>query len=158
MSIIPFAKPQRDTARDQLIALLEEREWRYHEETPGLFRLGFGFEAGSCTSFAHLKSEERFTFASLFEPRVPSNRRVAVSELVIRLNSTLFLGHFDLDLDDGVIMYRTTTDSGGCGLTREILAIQIDANLVTVNKHYGDFMRALYSVDAPLSAVVPRAL
>ena len=41
-----------------------------------------------------------------FEGRVPAGSRVGIHELLARINSQMWLGHFDLVEDEGLLMYR----------------------------------------------------
>ncbi|WP_119459164.1 YbjN domain-containing protein [Rhodospirillaceae bacterium SYSU D60014] len=47
-------------------------------------------------------------FSCLFDLRVPSQKRPAVSELLALINEKLWLGHFDLCSDELVPMFRHT--------------------------------------------------
>jgi hypothetical protein len=43
-----------------------------------------------------------------FDMRVKRERRHEIGELLLSINAQLFLGHFDLWADDGVVVYRHT--------------------------------------------------
>ena len=45
-------------------------------------------------------------YACAFELRVPENRRAEVAELLAIVNERLIIGHFDLWLDDGLVVFR----------------------------------------------------
>ena len=49
---------------------------------------------------------EDLHLACAFDFKIPSNRRDEVCQLVIRVNSQLWQGHFDVWADDGGLLYR----------------------------------------------------
>lgn len=52
-------------------------------------------------------------FSCHFDVRVPEARRTKVFELLCAVNEKLWLGHFDMVADDGVIMFRHTVPLRG---------------------------------------------
>jgi len=147
MASVTMLRPQ--AGKDNLCKALKEyfqaQGWRYETLEAGeLFRLQFAFPDGTCTSFAHVPGESRLIFESLIDPRVPEGRRPAVAELVVRLNRTLFLGHFDLEYDNGTVSYSTTMDLADGELTTGMLAALILANLSTVQNYFGAIMNVVF--------------
>jgi len=48
------------------------------------------------------------TLSLAFDLRTQASRRMEVSRLLVLLNASLWLGHFDLDPEDGSILWRAT--------------------------------------------------
>ncbi len=57
-------------------------------------------------SFSWLEDKEAVHLACAFDLKVPEARRVETMRLVTAVNGQLWMGHFDLWSDEGVIMYR----------------------------------------------------
>lgn len=71
---------------------------------------------------------ESVHLAATFDLRIPDGRREEISRLVSLINEQLFIGHFDLWRQDGVLMFRNGLFlSGGA----EILPEQCEALLVS---------------------------
>ena len=57
-------------------------------------------------SFTWMDDIEALHLACAFELKVPQARRNDVVELVARINEQLWVGHFDLWFNDGLVMFR----------------------------------------------------
>ena len=57
-------------------------------------------------SFQWMDELEAFHIACAFDLKIPEARRHEALKLMAIINEQLWLGHFDLWLDDGVVMYR----------------------------------------------------
>ena len=66
--------------------------------------------AGRCTdyqvSFTWMTDIEALHLACAFEMKVPERRRAEVQQLISLVNEQLWVGHFDLWVQDGIVMYR----------------------------------------------------
>jgi hypothetical protein len=57
-------------------------------------------------SYTWLLDIEALHLACAFELKVPDRRRLEVQQLVSMLNEQMWVGHFDLWTQDGLVMYR----------------------------------------------------
>src|SRR5262249_1738682 len=57
-------------------------------------------------SFTWMSDLEALHLACAFELKVPQARRNEVIELVAKVNEQLWIGHFDLWFNDGLVMFR----------------------------------------------------
>lgn len=57
-------------------------------------------------SFTWMGDIEALHLACAFDLKVPERRRTEVLELVTRVNEQLWVGHFDLWANDGLVMFR----------------------------------------------------
>jgi hypothetical protein len=82
--------------------------------------------------------EERaiLAFFSLLAKPVPEERRAAVSELFTRVNYTLPVGSFELDLDDGDARLRTSIDLEGETAATGIVRRLLYANVAAMDFYY----------------------
>ncbi|HSK22350.1 MAG TPA: YbjN domain-containing protein [Egicoccus sp.] len=78
---------------------------------------------------------------SLYPHAVPASRRGVVGELLTRANYGLFIGNFEMDLDDGEVRFKTSLDFAGDRLSGALLAGLIEHNLAS-------FERYLPTIDA----------
>jgi len=67
-------------------------------------------------SFTWMHDLEALHLACAFDLKVPERRRVPVRDLIAMINEQLWIGHFDLWSQDGMVMYRHALVLSG-GLT-----------------------------------------
>jgi hypothetical protein len=56
--------------------------------------------------FTWMQELEIFHLACVFEMKIPRSRRSEVQKLIARINERLWLGHFELWMEDGTTMFR----------------------------------------------------
>lgn len=84
-------------------------------------------------------------FACQVDMRVPPGRRTAIYELMGVINDKLWLGHFDLDAQDGVPTFRhTTLLRGAKGASVEQLEDLMDIALVETERFYPAFQFVIW--------------
>lgn len=124
---------------DAVLGYFLSRGWPItrHESLP-IVRMEFAADNAEGTMFVQVFDDRRrvVTYAEL-PVVVPEKRRMAMAELLIRANSALAIGNFDLNFDDGKVRFRTGIDLGTTELTDELLDPLIQACLVTVGDHAG---------------------
>ena len=59
-------------------------------------------------SFNWMQDLESLHVACAFDLRVPDNRRPEIKELIGQVNEQLWIGHFDIWSNDGVILFRNS--------------------------------------------------
>lgn len=57
-------------------------------------------------SFSWMEEREALHLACAFDLKVPENRRLEVMRLLSAVNEQLWIGHFDLWNDEGIVMFR----------------------------------------------------
>ena len=93
-------------------------------------------------------------FSCQFDMKVPEARRTAVWELLAMINEKLWLGHFDVDTDDGQPMFRhTMLLRGAQGATVEQLEDLVDVALSECERFYPAFQFCLWADKSPAEAV-----
>ena len=76
-----------------------------------------------------------------------------VIEALTRANNNLTVGHFDLDLSDGVIAYNTSYPIGEAGLEDETVEELFLTGLYTCDRFFPAFMRVMFGGLAPQDAI-----
>ena len=97
-------------------------------------------------SFTWLPDIEALHLACAFELKVPDRRRTEVLELASLINEQLWVGHFDIWTNDGIIMFRhALVLTGGIapsdGQCEAMLGIALDA----CDRHYQAFQFVLWA-------------
>jgi hypothetical protein len=105
-------------------------------------------------SFTWMPDIEALHLASAFELKVPERRRSEVIELAALINEQLWVGHFDVWVNDGIIMFRhALVLTGGVRATdvqcEAMLGIALDA----CERYYQAFQFVLWAGKSPRDAL-----
>ena len=105
-------------------------------------------------SFTWMPDIEALHLACAFELKVPERRRTEVIELAAFINEQLWVGHFDVWINDGIIMFRhalvLTGGIAAAGAQCEaLLGIALDA----CERHYQAFQFVLWAGKSPREAL-----
>ena len=140
---------------DAATSFFKEDGWSFTqlEEQPAL-RLGFQGENGQWSCYAQAREEQaQLLFYSLCPVKAPEDRRMAVAELLTRANYGLFIGNFELDMDDGEIRYKTSIGVEGERLSPALVRPLVYANVLMMDRYLPGIMSVLYGDVAPAEAV-----
>jgi hypothetical protein len=105
-------------------------------------------------SFTWMPDIEALHLACAFELKVPERRRAEVIELASLINEQLWVGHFDVWMNDGIVMFRDALVlAGGVRATdvqcEAVLGIALDA----CERHYQAFQFVLWAGKSPREAL-----
>ena len=105
-------------------------------------------------SFSWMADIEALHLACAFACNVPQHRRAAVTELVCLINEQLWVGHFDVWIADGIVMFRHALVLTGSVIASEaqceaLLGIALDA----CERHFQAFQFVLYGGKSPREAL-----
>ena len=121
--------------------------------TATALRFGFRTEAHSWMCIGEVREEPQFLiFLSRVTDEVAAERRAAVNELLMRINSGLAIGSFELDYDTDRVRFRTSIDLEGSEPTQPIIRQLVRANLSTMSRYIGAIQQVLGG-GAPLDAL-----
>jgi len=140
---------------DAAISFFKEDGWRFSqlEEQPVL-TMGSQGENGQWTCFAHAREEQaQLLFYSVCPANAPEDRRMAAAEFLTLANYGLFIGNFELDMDDGEIRYKTSIDVKGDRLSPALVRPLVYANLFMMDKYLPGIMSVIYGNVEPAEAV-----
>ena len=133
----------------------ETKNLRYDQidEEPVL-RTGFGGKNGNFIAYAYVDDSRRLLeVQSMCPVNAPSNKRSAMAELLARINWTLTLGNFELDMNDGEIRFRTSVKLGQDDMDEEIVDHVVFANFITMDRFFPALTSVLYSNVSPEKAL-----
>ncbi|HSV22339.1 MAG TPA: YbjN domain-containing protein [Xanthobacteraceae bacterium] len=105
-------------------------------------------------SFTWMHDIEALHLACAFDLKVPERRRAEVIELAALINEQLWVGHFDVWINDGIIMFRhALVLTGGVAAAdaqcEALLGIALDA----CERHYQAFQLVLWAGKSPREAL-----
>ena len=122
---------------DRLKQFFVLEKWAYAEAENGL-RVNFGGKSGQWRCFARVRDAEgQVVFYSFAPIEVPEAHRASVMEFVTRANFGLSVGNFELNLDTGLVQFRTSVDVEGTeeSLTATLLKHLVYQNVLTMDRY-----------------------
>jgi hypothetical protein len=97
-------------------------------------------------SFTWMDSIEALHLACAFDLKVPERRRGEVLELVTRVNEQLWIGHFDLWANDGLVMYRhALVLAGGTEVSSRQCEALLGTALEACERYYQAFQFVMWA-------------
>jgi hypothetical protein len=140
---------------DTVVQFFEEDDWNFQEfEGKTILKMGFSGSNASWTCYAHAKDEEeRFTFYSIMESKVPANKRAAIAEYLTRANYGLVIGNLEMDYSDGEVRYKTSIDVEGGQLTSQMIKTMVYVNVLTMDKYLPGIMSVIFAEVSPVDAI-----
>ncbi len=140
---------------DILEQIVAAHEWAFDRrsesemaaEAPGKW-----CDYGMFFSWSHEISAMHFSCA--FDLKVPANKREKLFELLALANEKLWIGHFGLDSDDGVPVFRhAVLLRGAPGASAESLEDMMDIALTECERFFPAFQFVLWGGKSPAEAL-----
>ena len=107
MSLINFSEQSRGNPLEVVERMATTNDWSFErageDEITILVR---GKWADYQVSFTWMFDIEALHLACAFELKVPDRLRNEVQQLIAMINEQMWVGHFDLWIKDGLVMYR----------------------------------------------------
>ena len=107
MSLIDYSQPQRSNPLDVVERVAGTHDWSFERSSEDEITI---VVAGRWTdyqvSFTWMTDIEALHLACAFDLKVPERRRAEVQQLISLINEQLWVGHFDLWIKDGLVMFR----------------------------------------------------
>jgi hypothetical protein len=93
-------------------------------------------------------------FTCAFDLKVPEKRRTALYELLALGNEQLWIGHFGLDTDDGMLVFRhSVLLRGASGASAESLEDMVDIAITECERFFPAFQFVLWGGKTPAEAI-----
>jgi hypothetical protein len=97
-------------------------------------------------SFTWMTGIEALHLACAFDFKVPERRRAEVQRLIAQINEQLWVGHFDLWLQDGMVMFRHALVLAGGGVaSNQQCAALLSAALETCERYFPAFQFVVWA-------------
>jgi hypothetical protein len=127
-----------------IIAYFTKDDWTFTKlQGQSILQMAYQGENGLWNCYAQAREpQEQFVFYSIYPELVSEDKRLAMAELLTRLNYGLVIGNFEMDFNDGEIRYKTSIGVEGDILTDRVIKRLVYAN-VTIIDHYLPGIRAV---------------
>lgn len=152
-----------DAADDNPIDLVEQlvmdNDWPFQRTGDGEISVCVtGSWCDYSLAFALADSHEALTISAAFDFRTPRPKRGELCQLLAQVNERLWIGHFDLSSDEGIILYRHGVPlGGGARATAEQCEQMLRAALDACERFYPAFQFVLWggkSADEAIAASI----
>ena len=105
-------------------------------------------------SFTWMTEIESLHIACTFDMKIPESRKAEVQRLIALINEQLWIGHFDLWMDSGLIMFREALIlAGGASATADQCEAMLAAATDASERHYPAFQYVVWAGKSAREAV-----
>ena len=120
-----------------VIDFFTKDDWTFTKlQGQSVLQMAYRGENGLWNCYAQSReTEEQFAFYSIYPELISEDKRLAMAELLTRLNYGLVIGNFEMDFNDGEVRYKTSLGVEGNVLTSQVIRRLVYAN-VTIMDHY----------------------
>lgn len=147
MTLVEFAERGGSHPLDTVEQLAATQDWPFDRSSEDEINLSVsGRWADYHVSFTWREDLEGLHLACTLDMKVPEQRRGEVSRLVARINEHLWLGHFDLWPEEGVLLYRYgLLLAGGAEITDGQCDAMLKLGLETCERYYPSFQYSVWA-------------
>jgi len=139
---------------DTVVEYLDDEGFEYDVESEERVDLSFTTSNGVLVTWFSLDDEDQVVlFVTRCPVFVPQERRGAAMEFLTRANFGLRLGHFEFDLDDGEVRYKTSIDVEGDRLTPVLVKRLVRPNLMTMDRYLPGLLRVVFGATTPAQEI-----
>lgn len=155
MSIIELEAKMRVNPVDLVERLAALKNWSFERSGDGEITLSMkGSWADYHVSFQWMTELEALHLACAFDLKVPENRRSEALKLLSIINEQLWVGHFDLWSDEGMVMYRhALLLAGGASVSRRQCESQLERAVEAVERYYPAFQFVIWAGKSAREAI-----
>jgi len=147
MALIDLSEPIRSNPVDVVERLAAGNDWSFEragdDEINLLIR---GRWTDYQVSFTWMTGIEALHLACAFEFKVPARRRAEAQQLIALINEQLWVGHFDLWMQDGLVMFRhALVLAGGVGASNRQCEALLLAALEACERYFPAFQYVVWA-------------
>ena len=146
---------EEETIFNEALDFFKDDQWiiDIDEETSG-FRMIAKGDNGQWSCYAQaLEDKKQFIFYSILPVNTPLDKIPHVLDFLNRLNLELMYGNFQLDPDDGQIVFKTSIDVTNNALSIPLTKQVVYNNVLTMDQCLPALMSIIYTDISPLEAV-----
>ncbi|MBB5688397.1 hypothetical protein GXW77_15320 [Roseomonas alkaliterrae] len=145
---------------DILEQIIAANEWAFERRSDGEMAAeapGKWCDYGLHFSWSHEISAMAFTCA--FDMKVPAERREKLYELLALANDRLWIGHFGIEAEEGVPVFRhSVLLRGASGASAESLEDMVDIAITECERFFPAFQFVLWGGKSPAEALAASML
>jgi hypothetical protein len=147
MSIIEIASEQRTNPLEVVERLASTNNWPFERAEDDEIALGVtGRWANYQVSFTWMSDIEALHLACAFDMKVPDLRIAEVQQLVALINEQLWVGHFDVWAQNGVVMFRhALVLAGGVGASDRQCEAVLGSALDACERYFPAFQFVIWA-------------
>lgn len=147
MSLIDYAEQSRLDPLEAVERLASANDWSFERAGEDeITLLVKGKWTDYQVSFTWMHDIEALHLACAFDLRVPERNRVEVQQLISLINEQMWVGHFDLWLGDGMVMYRhALVLAGGIAASGRQCEALLDTALKACEQYFPAFQFVVWA-------------
>jgi hypothetical protein len=134
-----------DSIFEEVVDFLESEGWSFVKgKDRSSLRLQHRGKNGQWKCIAIAREEEQeFIFYSICPLTASENKKLAVAELITRINYGLTVGNFELDFITGTIRYKTSINVAGDYLSYAIIGNLVKGNVAVMDKYLPEILAVI---------------
>lgn len=147
MSLTDFSHAARDNPLDVVEQMAAVKDWTFERAGDDEITILInGKWTDYQVSFTWMSGIEALHLACAFDLKVPDRRRTEVQQLISQMNEQMWVGHFDLWPNDGLVMFRhALVLSGGIGASGEQCEAVLTTALESCERYFPAFQFVLWA-------------
>ena len=147
MSLIDFEAERQSNPVDTIEQIAAVNDWSFERSGADEITISIGgCWADYHVSFSWMEDMEAIHLASAFDLKITEQRKTEVMRLLSLVNEQLWIGHFDLWSQEGVVMYRQTLLlSGGAEPTSQQVEGLLSTAIEACERYYQAFQFVLWA-------------
>lgn len=136
-----------------MVALLKKDNWQFKIQDETHIAIGFKGQNGMYNGWFVLQDDRLALYFSI-PFFIPENRRDEMCEFITRANYGLYVGNFEMDLNDGELRFKTSMPWLEKELpSDEMLNTLIGVNVRTLDRYFPGISAVVYADADPETAV-----
>jgi len=122
--------------------------------TESALRMGVSTKNARWQCVVNVDEEEGIVFFHSVCPlKASAESRPRIAEFLMRLNRTIFLGHFVMDFDTGEIRFETYAHGENGAIGSDVMETSVNRNIGTMDRHVCDIARVISTEIPPAEAM-----
>lgn len=134
---------------------LETNHWHPQQlEDRYVYRMPFQGSNGVMQCYAQIRVDaEQLLFYALAPIKVAEPQRLAIAEFLTRANYGMYIGNFELDLNDGEIRYKSSLDFEGIELSFDLIRNAIYPAVRLLDRYLPGILQVAFGGVSPAEAI-----
>jgi hypothetical protein len=147
MSLIEYTGERQLNPVDVVERVAALNEWSFERAGDDEITISItGRWTGYQVAFTWMDDIEALHLACAFDLKVPERRRAEVLALISQVNEQMWVGHFDLWSQDGVVMFRhALVLAGGVEASGRQCEVLLDAAIDACERYYQAFQFVVWA-------------
>jgi hypothetical protein len=147
MSLIEYGEARRGNPVDVVERVAALNEWIFERSGDDEITISVGGRwTAYQAAFTWMDDIEALHLSCAFDLKVPDRRQSEVLALISQVNEQLWVGHFDLWRQDGVVMFRhATVLAGGVEVSGRQCEVLLNAAIDACERYYQAFQFVVWA-------------